>query len=1325
MKRFSIALIFSVISLAVSAQSGSFYFKNYQVINGLSNNIITSILQDKKGFMWFGTRNGLNRFSGTSFKIFSNNPADSTSIGSNSILSLFEDEHEQLWVGTYKGIYLYNPLSESFKPFNKVPAGEIRYIKSDRDHNIWIIANLTLYKYNPTADKIYSYPLTASKDHTIALHISAKNEVWAATMNGFLKRYLPKSNSFQSFDIAGLNKERKLSSILDLCPVSDSTLMIGTMNQALLFNYKKQKLTNLFPDHNKTDIHVHTIFNQSADEYWLGTEAGLCIYNLKTRNYRYVNKEFSNPYSITDNVISAVYRDKEGGIWVGTYFGGVNYYSRQFNNFQKYFPEPGKNTLSGNIVHEICKDNYGKLWIGTEDAGLNQMDLKTGVIKSFLPDKKPGSISYHNIHGLVADDDKLWIGTYEHGLDVMDLKTNKVIKHYNAALDGRSFRSNFIVTLFRTADKDILVGTWSGLFKYNRATDDFSAIPFFDFPIQSMYEDKDGTLWVSSYGNGVHYCKVKINARGEKEYEPHKVRLFNNYVNSLYKDSKYNFWFCTEGGLIHYNPSNGETTNYTTENGLSVNQVFRVLEDDKGLFWISTSKGLCRFNPTTQDFTIYHTPNGLPTEQFNYNSSFKNTDGTLFFGTVKGLISFKPADFISNTYIPPVYITGLQVNNMEVAINQKDSPLKQSQIYPASITLPYDQSNITIDVAALSFIIPEMNAYKYKLDGVDKNWVDLKNNRKVYFTKLPPGSYTFRVKGSNSEGIWNEKEATLHIKILPPVWATVWAYILYAFIISTIIFIIFRYYYLALSEKSKRRIADLEINKEREIYSAKIDFFTNVTHEIRTPLTLIKMPLDKLIAQRFEDKEINESLEMMNKNTNRLIDLTNQLLDFRKAEANNFSLSFTDNNINNLLSEVFAQFRPVAEQKQLQYKLEMPRIVLHAYTDNEALRKILSNLINNAIKYSSEKVIVKLLAFSSEDLLFHIEVTNDGYIIPAELNEKIFEPFFRIKDTDKEAGTGIGLSLARSLAELHNGKLELKHTSNDTNTFLLSLPIHQDTEFNLRSYEDKQDSINEPVVQKEIDRSKSLILIVEDNVEILNYLSKELSSEYSIVHALNGLEAIDVLQKENVQLVISDIMMPLMDGIELCRHLKSDLQFSHIPIILLTAKNSINSKIEGLEVGADAYIEKPFSLDHLIAQMNNLLMNRTIIKDYFSRTPLSHVKAISFSKADKNFIDQLNQVIYQNITDMDLDVETLSKMMNMSKPTLYRKIKALSDLTPNELINLTRLKKGAELLAEGNYKINEVADMIGYTLSSNFSRDFQKQFGISPSQFISNLKKEV
>ncbi|HEU5366726.1 MAG TPA: response regulator, partial [Hanamia sp.] len=504
--------------------------------------------------------------------------------------------------------------------------------------------------------------------------------------------------------------------------------------------------------------------------------------------------------------------------------------------------------------------------------------------------------------------------------------------------------------------------------------------------------------------------------------------------------------------------------------------------------------------------------------------------------------------------------------------------------------------------------------------------------------------------------------------------------------------------------------------------NAKINFFTNVAHEIRTPLTLIKMPLDKLLNSHIADKNVNESLHIMKKNTNRLIDLTNQLLDFRKAEANKFSLSFSKTDVNELLTEVFCTFKPAAEQKNLSYRLDLPRITLHAYVDTEAVKKIVSNLLNNAIKYAEGIVRIKLLPFSSEDTSFNIEVRNDGYTIPEQYKEKIFEAFYRIKETEKEAGTGIGLPLARSLAQLHNGSIALKTSDDKQNIFLLSLPIHQETEINLhKTGEEDTTAADDGNILKPIDSTKPLLLLVEDNKEILNYIKQELMDKYNVITAADGQDAIHVLENENVHLVVSDIMMPVMDGIELCKKIKNDFQHSHIPIVLITAKNSLQSKIEGLEVGADAYIEKPFSIDHLQAQIANLLSNRNIIKEYFARSPLTHIKGIACSKADKEFLENLNNAIYEHITDEELDVDRLSAIMNMSKATLYRKIKGLSDLTPNELINLTRLKKAAQLLSGGDYKINEVAYMIGYSLPTNFSRDFQKQFGISPSGFIGQL----
>jgi ligand-binding sensor domain-containing protein/signal transduction histidine kinase/AraC-like DNA-binding protein len=1319
-------LLLTIIRPGIS-WSQDYYFRNFQVTNGLSSNTITCITQDKKGFMWFGTRNGLNRFDGTSFKVFRNDIKDSLSIGSNSILSVFEDKKECLWVGTYEGVYKYDPMHESFTFFNKIPQTEVSYITEDNNNNIWFVANTILYKYSRLTNAIKTYNEQGTK--ISALSISEKGKIWYALNSGVLKEYEPLKDKFNEYYItAAIANNKSGTYIQTIYPVNDTAILVATLNQVLLYNKKKQLLEKVLKETTGTDnIQVHKIIRHSDTELWLGAENGLYILNLSNGVFRLIQKQQGNSYSLNDNVITDLYKDTEGGTWIGTFFGGINYYSKQLNQFQKYFPLSGPNALSGNIIHEICSDKYNNLWIGTEDAGLNKIDVKTGIIKNFMPGISKNNISYHNIHGLLADEDKLWIGTYEHGIDVLDLKTEKVVKHYEKNNTPNSLKSNFIVTIYKTKAGEILIGTWSGLYKYNRDSDDFTFLSFFKGQVQAIHEDETGTLWIGSYGNGIAYYN---KTTGKTESFKHDAKDVNsipsNYVNSLFEDSRKDIWFCTESGLCKYNSIAKNITRYTELPALGDNQIFKILEDDSGILWVSTSKGLISLNPVTKETSVYNINNGLLSDQFNYNSAYKSSDNSLYFGSLKGMISFKPSGLIKNSFIPPIYITGLQINNTDVLLNEEGSYLNNSVLYTRNIALPYNRSTISLNVASLSYSMPELNEYMYKMEGYDRDWTRIKTNRKIYYTKLPPGNYTFKIKGSSgNSGVWNVQDTTLAIKITPPVWATTWAYSLYALSIFAILFIILRYYYLAVKEKNKRKIAALEIEKEREIYNAKIEFFTNVAHEIRTPLTLIKLPLDKIIKQESENKELNESLQTMKKNTQRLIDLTNQLLDFRKTEANKFRLNFTRNDINDLVNETFYNFKTTAEQKNLTYRLEMPRIILQAYVDTEAFRKILNNLIDNAIKYSHKEVIVRLLPFNSDDSTFTIETKNDGNLIPQNLKEKIFEPFYRIKHTEAETGTGIGLPLARSLAELHKGVLDLKKTDGKYNIFSLSIPIHQDIEINLPGKEKNYilNDVDEVTNEQEIaDNAKPFILLVEDNKEILAFIQKELRTDYNILKAYNGQEALEILLKENVQLVISDIMMPVMDGIEFCRKIKTDLQYSHIPIILLTAKNTLNSKIEGLEVGADAYIEKPFAFEHLQAQISNLLTNRNKLKEYFAHSPLTHIKGIACTKADSNFLEELNKLIYENITDIDIDVDKLAKLMNMSRGTFYRKIKGLSNLSPNELINLSRLKRAAELLAEGTYKINEVANMVGYSLLSNFSRDFHKQFGVSPSTYISNLK---
>lgn len=1272
--------------------------------------------------MWFGTRNGLNRFDGSTFRVFRNSNNDPKSIGNNSILSLHGDEENKLWIGTYKGIYQYDPVNETFNTFNKLPAGEIRAIKGNKN-NIWFTSDYRLYKYNIINKQLTS--LDSNNHETVAITLSANGHLWTADANGRVKKYNESSGKFISYDIAALHQG--LTRIQEIYIASDTMMLIGTINQLLLFNVKTNTLTNILAHYNNNKpIQTHSIIEQQKNVYWIGAETGLYILNLNKQSWHHLQKEYNDPYAITDNVVYSFCKDAEGSVWIGTFFGGINYYSEQNNRFKKYFQQSAQNKISGNLVHEICRDDFNNLWVGTEDAGLNKINRATGKVTSYLPNG-PGSISYTNIHGLLADKDELWIGTYENGLDVMNIHTGKVTRHYTSGNDSTDLKSNFIVTIYKTKSGDILIGTWYGLFKYNRAKNNFSPVPQFNTQIQAVHESDDGTLWVCSYGKGVYYYNPRTQKSGNLQSNTSNTNtLPNNYVNNLFEDSKKNLWFCTESGLCKYDPRLEKITRYTVENGLPDNQVFRVLEDKNGNMWISTAKGLVLFNEKENYTKIFTTANGLPTDQFNYNSAFADEDGNLYFGTAKGMISFNPEDFIKSTFVPPVYFTALHINNKEVPIEQKGSPLQQSISFTQHISLHYDQSTINLDVAALSYITPEMNEYAYKMDGLDKDWVQLRNNHTIYFNKLPPGNYTLRLKGAAGGEVWNTNETVITITILHPWWANAWAYTVYTILCIAIILLILKYYLLALNEKNKRKIETLEIEKEREIYNAKIEFFTNIAHEIRTPLTLIKLPLDKLIGKNNNNPEDIANLQMMKKNTNRLIDLTDQLLDFRKAEANKISLNFIRTDINEILKDFFIGFKPVAEQKGISMKLELPRLFLQAYVDSEAFKKIISNLLNNAIKYAEKTVITRLLPFTSNDTIFTIEIKNDGYLIPYELKEKIFEPFFRIKNTSKQTGTGIGLPLSRSLAELHKGVLDLKQPEGNMNVFQLSLPIHQDKEINLYEYETFETENNKDEKKEEVirDNSKPHLLIVEDNKEIATFLQHELKANYNISKALNGQEALDIIDKENFQLIISDIMMPVMDGIEFCKKLKTDLRYSHIPIILLTAKNTTQAKIEGLETGADAYIEKPFTFEHLLAQINNLINNRKLIKEFFARSPLTHMKGMASSKADKEFLEHLNAVIHDNITDMDLNVDKLSKLMNISRPTLYRKINAISDLTPNELINLTRLKRAAELLADGRYKINEVSLMVGYTLASNFARDFNKQFGVTPSAYINSLESE-
>ena len=1008
-----------------------YFFKHYQVENGLSNNSVYCSVQDQKGFLWFGTKDGLNRFDGYHFKQFTIQEKGKP-LAADMISCLTIDNNNTLWVGCRKGLYFFNADKEFLQRFtDSLP--EINSMQIDQHNQLWFISRFTVCRYN---FKTKVLKIFSPKDYFEGTSICLDEDgtIWIATPNGFLQKFNEVKETFKIFDIFSHSQSAASNWIQKIHPAEKGFLFAGTSSQGLK---KINTLTGAYTDlltfnPDKTTVYVRDIKKYSDNEYWFATESGIFTLNTITQKFTSIHKKFLDPYSLSDNAVYSLCKDAEGGMWAGTYFGGLNYYSKQYSVFQKYFPDNTKNSISGSSVREICADKLGNIWIGTEDEGLNKLNPTTGAITQFKPSGIKNSLAYSNIHGLLVVGENLWIGTFEHGLDVLDIKTGNIIKHYTAGSGKNDLKSNFIVSLLKTSTGKIFVGTGNSLFQFDAQKNGFDPVNEIEqgLFISCMVEDSDKTIWIGTHDKGIYFYNPITKIKGHFENEPGiKNSLTTNTINAICEDRDKNLWFATEGGgLCKLDKNRKDFTGYFINNGLPSNFIFKILEDDKHTLWISTSRGLVNFNPEHEHFINYTKDNGLLNDQFNYNSGYKDETGKMYFGSVKGMITFRPDDLVKSNQNLNVLITGFQVQNKELEIDKDSSILNRSIIYTENITLPYDRSSFSIDFSALSFTAPEMVVYRYLMSGLDKEWTEIKPNRKIYFTNLAPGKYVLKLKATTSN-IWGTEEKQLTIIILSPWWSTWLAYTFYAIFILGLAYYLLRSYHIIVQDK-----------KEKEIYEAKLDFFTNIAHEIRTPLTLIKGPVDNLLEQVDELPEIKADVISMEKNTNRLITLINQILDFRKVETKGFSIDFLQVNITALLKDSFLNFYSLAKKRNLEYIIDCPENEVLIWADEEALIKIFSNLLNNAVKYSQSKIVVRLQPITDDEKLI-IEFENDGEKIPEEMRSKIFEPFYRLKSSMKHQGTGIGLALAKSLTILHDGDLSLNETDDCRNVFVLSLPI--------------------------------------------------------------------------------------------------------------------------------------------------------------------------------------------------------------------------------------------------------------------------------------------
>ena len=1297
----------------IQLNANPFYFRTYDIEDGLCHNYAFCCAQDSYGFMWFGTKAGLTSFDGKTFYTHKDYSSGKGALISYNILDLEKSPTGQMWVSTDNGVQKYDYQSDSFAPvldFTKDQS--FHALQFDREGNLWMLAyGYSLIKYDEGKDEHTAY-MHKGDDPIIAFHITQQGQIWAATARGNIV-FLNQDGDGE-FTSIGLPPIEGITTLW--ASPQDSLILIGTTDNGIKrIDLASNTCRDILPSKKEFPLYTRKITQMNDGKVWIGTFNGIYIYDIHTDTLTSIRRDPGNPYSLSNDAIQDIFQDDENGIWICTDNGGISYLP-PYSEFEKYYDIDGENTIKGNIIHDICTDHNGNLWIGTEDAGINKFDRKRNAFQVF---NDKNGLSQNCIHGLAVIGNKLWIGTHANGIDVMDLRTERITRHYTLSPNAMMHTNNIVVYLYQTRDKQLYVATNLGVYRFNAAEDKFELSPQFpnNCRIQTLFEDHEGTIWAGTVNRGLYYYDPSTGRHGEFKLDSLSLRM-NRTVNHIHEDKQHNLWFATGNGVKMYNRKTRQTRQYDMLDGLPSGIIYRIEEDDKGCLWISTANGLACLNPTDHTIKAFKKEHGLTSNQFNYNSSLRASDGTLFFGSLKGMISFRPDDIHEFSVRPKTYISRISYNDPDQNLLHQENIILKKEI-----TLAYNQSTFHIDYISLNYQAPDLTRYAYRMEGLNTEWNQVEGENRIYFTKLPPGTYTFMLKAANLSGIWSEEPATFRIIVLPPWWLSTWACIVYVIIAagSVILLILF----VTRRNKAKMMLAmkEFEDEKEKELYRAKIDFFINIAHEVRTPLTLIKTPLDQLMKDDKLSPNARKYLTIINKNANRLLNLVNQLLDFRKAEAEGNRLNFVETDIIALIHEVCDYFREAAEQKAIRLSIESNEDAFYAYIDKEACTKILSNLLSNAIKYAASLIEIQFKVQNNQH--FTIDITNDGEVIPNEHKEKLFEPFFR-SHPDSHTGTGLGLPLARSLAEMHGGTLNLSQSTPGLTTFRIDLPVNQPNSLHLQEQDSKKEKKKETEADRYIiHKSRPTILIVEDNAEMLHFIGKEINSLYNVATASNGEEAISYMKGNSIQLIISDIMMPVMDGLTLLKTVKTDLEFSHIPIILLTAKNTLQSRIEGLEQGADAYIDKPFSMDLLLTQVTNLLNNRENMRAYYFNSPIANIKSIAHTKTDEKFLKKLNDIINSHIDDVNLDVDMIADLMNLSRPTLYRKISAISNLTPNELIKVTRLKKAAELIAQGEMKIYEIAEAVGFKSQPYFSQAFSKQFNMSPSQYAKeNGQKE-
>ena len=1329
MKAFYLLLsIFLYASNLSEALASDFSFKyRLEILSmnqGLSQHDISSIAQDRYGFIWIATYDGLLRYDGYTFKTYRFDDTNPKSISDNRILSIYLDSAENLWIGTEGGgLNLYNYDLEEFSKFkfSENPLDNNIYsIYEDNEHNLWAGTGCGVYKlnYSPENRELRITPIVSNFEEMTnvrAIYRNSKDEMILGTTIG-LYTLNPNNTPPSHSHILPQKLPNITSSIFAIETLDDKHLLLGGYEGLFLYHRDTHQIEKILTSYQQLE-RIHTIRKQSEDTFLIGTEnAGILTLTYQKQSYRIEKLATDENEYLEKSIIKAIFIDNMQNLWIGTGTNGVGRLNLLSPHFYRFFDVKKEDR---NFIRAFYKDRANRMWIQIKQKSLFYINEKqNNPIPVTLP-QTANSITEDN-------EGNIWISTTDN-IYMLEQKNN--FQHPRSVIPTQTSHKEKITNI-RGIQSDSKGNIWAGyrngLILIKKTKLDKFEIKIYNkfnlknsqININNLYFEK-GThhLWACTRDFGLFMFELdeQSNITNQTRFylsDNHNEQINSNHVWAVTQSSSNKIWIGTDAGLNSIDFSGGkiQIKSFNHISQLRNIKILSIIEDTNSALWLATSKGLIKFTPTTNEINRFYYKDGLSNNSLMETSQIDD-NGIIYFASINGITYFHPDEITRNPIKPQVLITKLQVFNKEVEIGKKKNGrvlLPKSILETSEITLKHNENNFTINYVGIHFNNPQSNKFAHQLVGYDKDWIyGGAENRSASYNNLAPGKYRFVVKASNNDKVWNQEGASVEIIILPPWWKTWTANICYAILLIVCVWLTTRYYLYVSKKKTLEKQRMFESEKEKELYSSKIDFFTNIAHEIRTPLTLINGPLESLAEMDIKDHEIKKNVQLMQRNISELLTLINQILDFRKVDANKVTMNFVVGNISAIVDEVYQEFLPMALSINKKIELHMPELPVHALIDRGSFIKILNNLFSNAIRYSEHTIDVEL---EEDDMQFYLIIKNDGEIVPPEMADKIFDPFYQLKkNANINASSGIGLSLARSLAELHHGVLLYK--SNDgLNIFTLAIP-----KGDISRQETNIDIYNDDFVEQQ--SKQETILVVEDNLEPLSFMTEKLSLNFSVEKATNGAEAFDIIQRVNVDIVVTDIMMPIMDGFELCRKIKTDIEYCHIPVVLLTAKNDLNSKIRGLETGADAYIEKPFSFKYLTTQLNSLLENRKREKEAFIKKPYVTSQSIGLCKADEELINKIIGIIEENITDSNFGVERLSEIINMSRSSLHRKIKALSGTSPTDFIRLIRLKKASELIAEGHYRTGEVCYIVGINSPSYFIKLFQKQFGMTPKEF--------